>query len=123
MALVGGYKHGSAVILDQKHDELCRLGLARITTNDMNVIRILIKALTGSQNYFFSASDPHYDGAFHHIDKSVRRPGGLHDVAAIGSMRAPRLESRGAEGYLGHRFHLQHRPRRIGKEILSALTL
>ena len=58
--------------MDQENEEFCRLRSTGIAANDVNIVGIFIKALTGTERKFFSAFDLHYDRALQHIDRHLR---------------------------------------------------
>ena len=59
--LVDRYQHRSAFLLNQKHYEFRRFGLARVSPDDVNIRGTFIKGLTGRQRHFFSAPHLHHD--------------------------------------------------------------
>jgi hypothetical protein len=44
--LIDRQQHGSALVLDQKHEKLCRFGIACIASNDVNVVRTFVEGLS-----------------------------------------------------------------------------
>src|SRR5215204_7614334 len=65
------HEHRRSLVLDQEHNEFCRLGLVCAPTNDMNIVGAFIKGLSWSQRHFFSAFQLHDDGALQHVYKCV----------------------------------------------------
>ena len=55
------HQHRSALVLDQDHQELCRLGTACIPTDDVNIIGPFIKGLSWRQRYFLATLHLHHD--------------------------------------------------------------
>ena len=73
MVFVHGNKNGSPVVLDEEHQELCWLGVAGVSTDQVNVVWILIERLSGMKSHFLAPFHLHYDRAFEHIDKAGHR--------------------------------------------------
>src|SRR5262249_24394637 len=69
--LVHRRQYRRAFVLDEEHDEFCRLSLAGVPPNDVDVIRPFIEGLTGCQTHFLSAPHLHHDGTFQHINKPM----------------------------------------------------
>src|SRR5262249_48057005 len=69
--LLGRHQCRSTFVLHHEHHEFRRFGLARISSDDVNIIRPFIETLTGCQSRFLSASNLHYDRAFQHINKRM----------------------------------------------------
>src|SRR5262245_66692377 len=69
--LLSGNDHGGPLVFDQEDDQLCRLCLAGIPSNDVHVIRCFIKGLSGFQGYFLSASHLHNHGPLKDIDNGL----------------------------------------------------
>src|SRR5262245_54955974 len=69
--LLSGNDHGGTLVFDQEDDQLCRLCLAGIPSNDVNVIRCFIKGLSGFQGDLLSASHLHNYRPPKDIDKGL----------------------------------------------------
>src|SRR5215510_608592 len=63
--------HLSSLVLNEEHDELCRLGTACIPTDDMNIVRAFIKGLAWCQSHFLSTFHLHDDRTLQHIDECM----------------------------------------------------
>src|SRR5215469_18155885 len=59
--LVDRYQHRSAFLLNHKHYEFRRFGLARVSADDVNIRGTFIEGLTGRQRHFLSAPHLHHD--------------------------------------------------------------
>src|SRR5690242_17295141 len=65
------HERRSALVLDQDHQELRRLGGAGVAVDEMNVVGAFIEGLSRRQGYLFSALQLHDDGALQHIDERM----------------------------------------------------
>ena len=59
--LVGRDHHGSALVLNQEHDEFRGFGLAGVPPDDVNIRGTFIEGLTSCQSDFLSAPYLHHD--------------------------------------------------------------
>src|ERR1700744_5199289 len=62
----------SAFLVNQKHQEFCRLGTTSVPANDVNIVGIFIKALAWFQRELFFPSHLHYDRTLQHVNKHLR---------------------------------------------------
>src|SRR5262249_38684286 len=68
---IHGYNCWCAFLLDQEHDEFCRLCATSVAANEVNVIGTFIECLSWCQGYFLPAFYLHHDGTFEYINKSL----------------------------------------------------
>lgn len=81
--LVHGHENGSLLVLDEEHQELCRLGVAGVSTDQVDAVWTLIERLSVMKSHFLAPFHLHYDRAFEHIDKST-------GVMAVDGIRSAR---------------------------------
>ena len=72
LALLGGKQCRNTLLFHQEHDELRRFAVARVTPDDVNVIRAFIESFAGFERDGLGASQLHHDRALEHVDKGVR---------------------------------------------------
>src|SRR5439155_15067309 len=71
MSLCGHERRG-ALVLDQKHQEFRRLGVACVPVDHMNIVRAFIEGLSWCQCHLLSTLQLHHDGALQHVNKRMR---------------------------------------------------
>src|SRR5215470_15162059 len=71
LVLLRGHQHRSAFVLNEKHDEFRRFGLAGVPPDDVDVTRTFVEGLTRRQGRFLSASHLHDDRTFQHINERM----------------------------------------------------
>src|SRR5262245_29007606 len=69
--LLRWHHHRSALFLDQDHDEFCRLGLAGVSANDVNIVGAFIEGLSWFQGDRLATLQLHHDGALHYVNERV----------------------------------------------------
>src|SRR5215475_8190556 len=57
------HERRSTLVLDQKHQEFRRLGRARVSVDEVNIVGAFIEGLSRCQGYLFSPLQLHHDGA------------------------------------------------------------
>src|SRR5262245_1459374 len=65
-------EHGSAIVLDQKDEELGRLRIARVPPDGVDIVGTLVERLPRCQGHFWSTLDLHHDGPLQYVDEAVR---------------------------------------------------
>jgi hypothetical protein len=83
-------QQGRALFLDEKNQKLCRLRVAGIAPDDVDVCRIFVERLSWVKGHFLAAFHLHCDLPFEHIDEGV-------SVVAMHGVRTARR--------IGHRNH------------------
>src|SRR4029077_9806959 len=66
-----GHERRRALVLDQEHQELRRLGAACVPVDDMNIVRAFIEGLSWCQCHLLSTLQLHHDGALQHVNKRM----------------------------------------------------
>src|SRR5262249_718489 len=66
-----GHERRGALVLDQEHQELRRLGAACVPVDDMNIIRAFIEGLSWCECHLLSTLQLHHDGALQHVNKRM----------------------------------------------------
>ena len=72
LALLGGKQCRNTLLFHQEHDELRRFAVARVTPDDVNVIRAFIESFAGFERDGLGASQLHHDRTLEHVDEGVR---------------------------------------------------
>src|SRR5262249_44059746 len=70
--LFGRQYRVNALLLHQDHDELCRLRLARVAADGVDIARAFVEGLSWFQGDLLGALDPLDDRPFQHVDEGVR---------------------------------------------------
>src|SRR5215468_10187519 len=66
-----GHERRGALVLDQEHQELRRLGAACVPVDDMNIVRAFIEGLSWCQCHLLSTLQLHHNGALQHVNKRM----------------------------------------------------
>ena len=65
------YMYRSTLVFHQKHHEFRRLGFARISSHDMDILWPLVEGLTGHKPDFLSTPDLHHYRTLQHVNKCM----------------------------------------------------